>query len=346
MLFAGLVVLSNMTLRPTPVAVMPSDLSPTTAIQSMSAIPAAIPAANVWKLSPGTVAIPSIRIESSNGFAPRLQSIGERIRIDGQTHVNVQASLNGYWDGAREPQHEQEEEFAYVNREARREEARQELREEVPPLDYRRQALSEEGAREFGEYQLDLGGRVMSGKEVLGLLVTPFAVVEGMPPDPRAVDFAGFGRGEGELRELADREGFSYHRLSDVLRVAHRDGLIYRLHDTRRGRTYYGVPYEVRQALGLTHEPPAPAVVLEKPKAESAFARKLEALARRLEREAPKDELAEFVAEAAESSTGVLSLVESAHGTDFWDDALAVAQAAAEEGRVDKAELESVLRDL
>lgn len=316
MLFAGLVVLSNMTLRPTPVAVMPSDL---TAVQAVA------PALGMIKVTP-TISMPAFNIQ-------------------GQATIDVQANLNGYWDGAKEPEREHEEEFAYVNREARNEEAHQRLHEEIPPLDYRRQAFSEAGAREFAEYQLDLGGRVMSGRDALGLLVTPFAVVEGMPPDPRAVDFAGFGRGEGELREIADREGFSYHRLSDVLRVAHREGLVYRLHDTQRGRTYYGVPYEVRRALGLSVEVEKPQLQPQ-PKAGSAFASKLAALAARLAREAPRDELAEFVAEAGESSTGVLSLVESAHGTEFWDDALAIAHAAAEEGRVDKAELESVLRDL
>ncbi len=271
-----------------------------------------------------------------------------------------------------------EEAYAPVERQVRREEAVRHAEQPLPVYDYMPGRFSaESAAEEFVDVVFDFSGTEKSGREILEFLVTPYAVHPSIEPDPEQMDVPLFGRSDAEIRSFAQDQGIAGWRFDDTMRRAFRAGLIYRIHDRKRGKTFTGVPYAVREAFDLkepsvekvieTEEAPAP--VLESMQSLGALAGRMKGLA-------ATNEIFEFAAQAADIAAregrldwdslpdefrtkaaayrgergaladALITLAESAHGTEWFDAAVSVAEEAASDGIIDAAELRGVISNL
>ncbi len=282
------------------------------------------------------------------------------------------------WDGDEAKGYAQADGFALAELNPRRREELLHAHAEIPALDYRRGSFNLEGAVEFlgMVHYSPRGGQVVTGRELLELVLTPHAVVLDVPLEPSRVDMSLFGKSDTQLRSLALQKGIPVFVVHDFMLKAFTYGMVYRVTDVKGGRTYYGIPYEVRQALELkSPELPAPSPVKELPR-QSAFGEALIAIARDALALEKNDEIFEFTAQIIQTaikdghlrpaqlpaeflrrseaidlgeaplSQALLTLLESSHGTPWFDKALALCRHAAEAGIMDRRVLESTLEDL
>ena len=164
-------------------------------------------------------------------------------------------------------QAEMEDEFVRVERREKVEQVAARSQMEIPWFDYLYYAFDEDNAKEFAKtkYGPREADAEILGKEFLNLLVTPEAIDPGdLPDEPSRLNYADYGMPETLIRERLMEKGLPVYFYEDLLRIAHRDGLVYRMVELQgdNGRTYYGVPKNVREALNLEAS--------EKPKAAEA----------------------------------------------------------------------------
>lgn len=312
--------------------------------------------------------------------APKVQAL-PGLKIMGQTAFQAAdrpplqafAKAGEDWDHQERREEAREEELVHVNREAKKE-AVLHQHAERPALDHSRQAFSAARAKEFAETVYDLGDeKGTTGQDILSWLTTEHAVMDERVPES---DFESFGRSEIQVRSIAKEKGVSVHALQRVMDRAFRWGLLYRLYDLKQGKTYYGVPYEARTALNIIPPEAASRLQAEKEAVASEFAQALTALARESLSLKPKDEVFEFVAQTvkAAKSAGIVkdadlpeaflarakaldldasdlrsalfTLLESSHGTPWFDKAKALCAQAASQGLVGQSELDRILADL
>lgn len=274
------------------------------------------------------------------------------------------------WDGGKDLHGEEE----YAHHEQKKHEEKKELHMDRSVVDYRPSALYDAAADEFLARAFDMGtGRAWTGRELLALLLTPHAIVDGLAPDFSRVDVSLFGKSDGELREILDGHGIVPTLFHEMLGEAFNSGLIYRLNVSALGKTYYGVPYSARRGL-QTAAPEAPKK--EDPRDASAFAASLLKLAADVEARAAGDELLEFTVQAVRSAIAegvmkegdapaglrakmdeaasdgeslaraLLTALESAYGTGLFEQAQAACREAVAAGLLAEAELEKVLAEL
>jgi hypothetical protein len=298
----------------------------------------------------GAHSLPRLTISTLPGLSIRRPDV-----IAGGFIQPVLSMANGgdFWDGGG-PLPEGSEEFEHVRRQEKKKEEVKQAHSERSVLDYLRARFNPEAGAEFLDQLYDVGGEnSLSGRALLEPVVTEFAVHLDVPLDPSRVDMSAFGRSERELRDIAEAGAFSpqaYHRF---LERAFREGLIYRLSDSGVSKTYYGVPYEVRQALSLKasekkSEKPATA-----PAADSAFGSALSAFAERAKAMPKGEELIEFTADAvraAKSGDGLkdalLTLLDSSDGTRWFDEVSALCELAVTEGILTRRQLDEALENL
>jgi hypothetical protein len=281
-----------------------------------------------------------------------------------------------FWDGEHEDENAHEEELVYVERKQQRAEAVQYAHAEIPPLDYRRNRFNKEESQELLAQTHEWAGGSATGRQFLELLMTPHAVMLDRELDPSRMDMSLFGKSETEIRDILKEKDFPVFVYHDFLIQAFNHGLVYRVNDSSRAKTYHGIPYQVREALGLKSEEEKPAKAVEKPTTSSPLSHALAALAKEAEALPAKDELFEFTAQTVEAAIkagrldekqvspefrtradgidmdesslheSLLTLLESSHGTKWFDGVLTVCRHAVEAGALDSRQLEAVLKDL
>lgn len=281
---------------------------------------------------------------------------------------------SGFFDGAAE----HEEQFA-----ERREQKREEIKHahaERPAFDFVRGRFDPGLAKELAETTVSRpGGKPTNGYRLLALLVTPLAAHPDSPPDPTRLDAAQFGRSDGEIRALLEKEGIPRYAMDAILDKAFRWGLVYRIHDSAREKTFYGLTQEARDLLNLK-QPRAKKENKAKsggktaaPKA-SALGQSLIVLAEDAVSWPKNDEMFEFAAQTAYAAASaglikkealpeafrtradaigfeaerlnhsLLTLLESAEDGPQYARILALCEAAVAEGALSRAELDEVLR--
>jgi len=362
------------------------SLSPTKAaipVRSAQAVNAASPKK---KTATATAAVVEPRAADKRGVKAGLVRFAEAI---GKKAAPMRGLILKLFDGSggalgnAADEFAAEEAYARVERKEKREAVRH-AEQKLPVYDYLPTRFdADSAASDFVEAVFNFSGTEKSGRAILEFLMTPHAVHASVEPDPERMDMPLFGRSDAEIRSFAQHEGIAGWRFNDVMLAAFRAGLIYRVHDRKRGKTFTGIPHRVREAFGLeapsveSYRAPMDAAATEegsRPVAESM--KSLIALAGRMETLAGKDELFEFAAQAAgaasregrldwdslpegfrkeaeayRSETGTLAdalitLAESAYGTEWFDAAVAVAEIAASDGIVNAGELRDILTDL
>lgn len=332
---------------------------------------------------------PHLAIEAvSNLEFPQAQVHESSFQGLDRFHESIQMSAHGdgpqspgpgeFWDGQRREEFAHEEELVYVERAEKKQEAVQYAHAERPALDYRRHRFNKEDAEEFlAETREFPGGGQATGRELLGLLITPDAVDVDRSFDPARLDMTRFGMSDSDLRPILQEKGVPVYAYHDFLGRAFNYGLVYRVSDNETRRTYHGVPLPVREALGY-HADEEPSQIL--PKAEkakpSAFNAALTALAREAESLPPKEELFEFTAQTVEAAIkagrlgrdrlspafeqrahslefdtpplaeALLTLLDSSHGTPWFDKALSLCRHAVADGALKQARLDETLSGL
>lgn len=271
---------------------------------------------------------------------------------------------------------EDEAAFVRVNRE-RRAEAQKVAYAKREFFDYRRGAFSPARAAEFAARALPLGEKAaVTGRDLLNLVMTKHAVHLDVPLDPARSDLSQVGVSEADLRAKTSAAGMRPYAVAAALEDAYRQGLVYRLHDEKGGRTLYGVPYEVRATLQLTVPEAVAPESTPTPKAgPSPLGRAALGLLARAETSADA-ELMEYVLQLAVAAvedghlaaadlpagamerwqalrlgstsfgSSLLTVVETAQGGPLFADAKALARQAAETGLVDAGGLDALLRGI
>jgi hypothetical protein len=301
----------------------------------------------------------------------------------GRVEAKISASIRGgtagsanfnWFDGAKDGEEAGEE--AFIRKEEKKAEEKKQAHAERPVLDYLRNRLNDDEALELAKEELEFaGGAKMTVLRLLELIVTAHAARTDNPPDLTRADAALFGVSDTDLREIAEREGLPAFALQNFYEMAFRRGLIYRLSDNARGRTYYGVPDPVRALLKLQAPRPPEEIAREKARA-SAFAQGLPDFADAALELPEGEELFEFSAQVAEAAVkaklvdradlpamfwdraeelgfepsplkdALLTLLESSEGTPWFERSLALCEQAAADGLLARAELDEVLRGL
>jgi hypothetical protein len=281
-----------------------------------------------------------------------------------------------FWDGEHENEEAHQEELVYVERKQQRAEAVQYAHAEIPPLDYRRNHFNKEESQELLAQAHEWAGGSATGGQFLEMLMTAHAVLLDRELDPSRLDMSLFGKSETEIRGLIQEKDYPVYVYHDFLKQAFNYGLVYRVNDSSRSKTYYGIPYHVREALGLKSEEEAPAKPAEKPAEPTAFSHALSALAEEAEALPAKDELFEFTAQTVEAAIkagqldekqvsqsfrdradaidldesslheSLLTLLESSHGTKWFDGVLSVCRHAVAAGALNGGRLQQTLKDL
>ncbi|PCI38933.1 MAG: hypothetical protein COB53_03990 [Elusimicrobia bacterium] len=274
-------------------------------------------------------------------------------------------------------EHAAERAYAHVENRAAREEVRH-AEQKLPVYDYLRTAFHAERAKEeFLNVEFDFSGETKTGRAILEFLLTPHAVAPDIELEPERMDMPLFGRSDSAIRDFSLAEGIRGWRFNEVMVQAFRLGLIYRVHDREGGKSYTGIPAHVRAALDLEAPPiEVPVVTENDPASDRESMTSLGALVARMEILAGKDELFEFAAQAADAAVGegrmqwddlpesfrkkaepyrgeagtladaIITLVESAHETEWFDEAVTTAYAAADDGIIEPALLREILSSL
>ncbi len=326
---------------------------------------------------PDAAAQPEMREPAIMGLDRFQQSIKMSRGGDGGGADGPQDPGSGrFWDGENEKEDAHAEELVYVERKQQRAEAVQYAHAEIPPLDYRRDRFNKEESQELLAQTHEWAGGSATGHQFLELLMTPHAVMLDRELDPSRLDMSLFGKSETEIRGLIQEKDYPVYVYHDFLKDAFNNGLVYRVNDSSRKKTYYGIPYQVREALGLKSEEEAPAKPADKPAEPTAFSHALAALAKEAQGLPAKDELFEFTAQTVaaaikakqldetqvskqfkerseaidfeESSLteSLLTLLESAHGTPWFERTLSLCRHAVEAGALKDAQLRQALEDL
>jgi hypothetical protein len=369
---AGAAALSLQTPRLTtslPPSVNPSAAVPQLALPAVPSLAARV----APQASAPSFGARALRSETTLGALGRFSGAVQASLRDGSGPGDG-SDFSGYYDGER--QHENEEELVRAEQREQKAEAVQYAHAERPVIDYLRGRFDPEEARELAGNVYELSdGDARTIKELLQLVMTAHAARTDNPPDLTRVDPTGFGVSDAQLRVIAEAEGLPAFALQRFLEQAFRHGLIYRLYDSGRQQTFYGVPQAVRDALGLKAPRAAEDVAREKAK-ESAFAKGLPALAEAAVKLPKGEELFEFAAQivAAAVKGGLLSrdavppafqkradalsfdapplkdalltLLESSEGTPWFARAKALCETAAQDGLLPRAELDQSLASL
>lgn len=325
---------------------------------------------------PDTPAQPEIHETAFMGLDRFQQTIKMSHGGDGGSDGPTGPGSGQFWDGEHENEEAHQEELVYVERKQLRAEAVQYAHAEIPPLDYLRNRFNKEESQELLAQTHEWTGGSATGRQFLELVMTPHAVMLDRELDPSRLDMSLFGKSETEIRGLLQEKDYPVYVYHDFLKQAFNHGLVYRVNDSSRSKTYYGVPYHVREALGLKSEEAAPAKPAEKPAEPTAFSHALAALAKEAEALPAKDELFEFTAQTVEAAIkagqldekqvskefreradaidfdesslheSLLTLLESSHGTKWFDGVLAVCRHAVEAGALNGGQLQQTLKDL
>lgn len=259
----------------------------------------------------------------------------------------VAPSIGDAFDGRR-PEEEGEEEFA--RKEEKKAKEVRYAHADVPVLDYRGGAYSQESAeRLLDEEFMSSDERAWTGRDLLALIVTPAELPPDTVPDPSRIDLGTLGLSSLKLREVLAERGLPVFRYEAFLKEAFNEGLVYRLTDAATGKTYHGVPARVRAELGLTAPagPGAAAKAEVSEKGPSAFSLALDALVEQAKALPKGEELVEFTGDVSAAfasdpsalADALLTLRDSAEGTP-WEARvealcrLAVAEGLLAEGRL------------